>query len=520
MTASEQTGDALLTADMNRRLFDGIAGRYDLMNVLMSFGMDCAWRRRAVTALAPVAGGRYLDVGCGTGALCDALLRREPGASVAGIDPSSAMLDRARRRLARAVARGQAEFVAGDAAAAPYPAAAFDGVISGFCIRNLTDRRGAFAEMRRVVRPGGRIVALELTRPAGRVLRLAHALHCTVVIPAIGRLLARGAAYRYLAASVAHFPPAARIRDELAVAGLIDVTARPLTGGIVTVFSARRPEAGAATGAPDAAPGACPDGAGCGESPLVFATAPYLNAAPLTEGLRETRAARVRHAVPSRLAELVLHGDADIGLVPVVDYLFTPELSMVEGIGVCADGPVRSVLLCSRRPWAEVGAVAADPASHTSNLLAQLVLRDQLGSAAAVGVARAQGGGDCDAEVVIGDRALARPVGSELVLDLGEQWKRMTGLPFVFAVWAYRTANPRAAELIVRTHESLRVGSGVLSSIAARYAEPLGLPVDACMDYLTQRIRYHVGEPERRAMARFGSRIAALTGKPCREVRT
>ena len=238
-----ESGDALLSAGDNRHMFDTIVSHYDLLNGLLSLGMDRYWRRRAVAVLDPRAGGRYLDVGCGTGAMSVALLRREPRAHIVGVDPSGAMLAQARRLLLRAGLAASVQLEPGDACALGGADAAFDGVLSGFCIRNLTDRRRAWAEMRRVTRPGGRIVALELTRPRARLLRWGHAVYSHTIVPLLGRMLSRGQAYKYLTASVDRFPAPDAIVAELTQAGLIDVAARPLTGGAVTVFSGVHPEA-------------------------------------------------------------------------------------------------------------------------------------------------------------------------------------------------------------------------------------------------------------------------------------
>ncbi len=244
------------------------------------------------------------------------------------------------------------------------------------------------------------------------------------------------------------------------------------------------------------------------DAPLVFAAAPYLNAAPLTEGFRARTDVRLVTDVPSRLARHVMCGEADVGLVPVVDYIFTPELAVLGELGVGADGPVSSVLLRCRAPVADVRAVAADPASHTSNLLAQLLLRTQLGSGGIVRRDVKQGEGDGD--VVIGDRALAvSSEGGVTVYDLADLWKTMTTLPFVFAVWACRRDNPRIPQLAAAARESFAVGAAAMDTLAARFAARLDLPVAVCRDYLQVRIRYHVGATEREAVARFEQLLRA-----------
>ena len=184
--------DALLTADENRRMFEAIVPRYDLLNRVLSLGMDRGWRRRAVRALGPVPGGRYLDVGCGTGVLCIEILRQAPACSVLGIDPAGAMLEFARKKVDSLDLAGEVRFEPGDVCALEHDENAFEGVISAFCIRNLTDRATAFREMRRVTKPGGTIVALELSRPRNPFLRLCHRAYNRTIVPLIGKLLSHG----------------------------------------------------------------------------------------------------------------------------------------------------------------------------------------------------------------------------------------------------------------------------------------------------------------------------------------
>ena len=237
------------------------------------------------------------------------------------------------------------------------------------------------------------------------------------------------------------------------------------------------------------------------DTPLVFAAAPYLNAAPLVEGFLGCDDVRVINAAPADLGQPVMSGEADAGLLPIVDCLFSPELDMIDGIGVGANGPVGSVLLHCHKPLDDVRSVAADPNSSTSNLLAQLILRAHLGSDAIVypGIDSAE----ADAEILIGDRALTSAPNSGPVYDLAEQWKQMTGLPFVFAVWALRRDNPRLKEIAAMAHASLGTGEAALEAIAERYAIQLELPIATCRQYLEQNIHYHVGDPERAAITRF-----------------
>ena len=188
--------DALISSDDNRRMFDLIARRYDLLNSVISLGMDSSWRRKAVTALAPEDEQIFLDVGCGTGDVAMEIVRQAPHSRVLGIDPAEAMLAIADEK---AIADGMDDcltFRAADVTdpAEEFPEAPFDGVTCSFCIRNITNRAAALKRMVSVMRPGGRVVILELTRPAGRLARFGHKLYNSYFVPLAGRILSRGGA--------------------------------------------------------------------------------------------------------------------------------------------------------------------------------------------------------------------------------------------------------------------------------------------------------------------------------------
>ena len=221
-------------------MFDAIAARYDLLNHILSLGLDRGWRKRAVDELAPTAGHRYLDVGTGTGDLAIELCLRAPGATVVGVDLAEGMLAAGRRKLR---ARGMAAnclVMQSDAHRLPFRDVSFRGVTSAFFIRNAEDRQRVLGEMHRVLDPSGVAVVLELTRPGNRFLRMGHGVHLRLAVPTIGRLLSRGDAYRYLARSIECFPAPRTIADEMGEAGFGDVRALPLSGGIVTLFSGQR----------------------------------------------------------------------------------------------------------------------------------------------------------------------------------------------------------------------------------------------------------------------------------------
>lgn len=214
-----------------REMFDRIAGVYDGMNALISGFQEPRWRRRAVREAALEPGMRALDVACGTGKVAADLHRAvAPGGSVLGVDISSAMIERAQARFGLE----GLTFVVGDALALPVEDGAFDAATIAFGMRNLADYRSGFAELRRAVRPGGRVVCLEIARPRRALGRLI-ARWFDHVVPLVGRLVGQGAAYAYLVRSVRAYPSPERIAEIMAQAGLSDVRWFGLSGGIVTV---------------------------------------------------------------------------------------------------------------------------------------------------------------------------------------------------------------------------------------------------------------------------------------------
>ncbi|MBL7115208.1 MAG: ubiquinone/menaquinone biosynthesis methyltransferase [Kiritimatiellae bacterium] len=231
--------DALLPAEANRRMFDSIAERYDRLNHVLSLGLDRHWRRQAVRALQLTDQATVLDAGCGTGDLCLDILLSFPAARTIGIDPSEGMLMLARKKLHRSKCSSRSTFTTGDVTALTCEDDFFDGVISAFCIRNVCHRQAAFREIHRVLKPGSRVALLELTRPENALLRGGHCFFLRYIVPLLGALLSRGDAYHYLADSIQQFAKPQIVLDEMREAGLLDVQAQPLTGGIVTLFSGK-----------------------------------------------------------------------------------------------------------------------------------------------------------------------------------------------------------------------------------------------------------------------------------------
>ena len=216
-----------LTPDGVRHMFDRIAPVYDAMNRVMTLGLDQRWRRLAVR-LVVRPGDRVLDGCCGTGDL--ALAARKAGAEVVGLDFSPAMLERARRK------GPEVEWIQGDLLQLPFEDASFDAVTVGFGVRNVADLERGIAELRRVLRPGGRLAILEITTPRGP-LKPFYRLWFDVLIPLAGKILPGGKAYTYLPASVRRFPGPEALAALIEGQGLTGVEFRRLAGGIVALHT-------------------------------------------------------------------------------------------------------------------------------------------------------------------------------------------------------------------------------------------------------------------------------------------
>ena len=217
-----------LDPDAVRRMFDRIVPVYDAMNHVMTAGLDRRWRRLAAEAVVE-PGSAVLDACCGTGDLAIACARA--GGQVTGLDFSERMLARARRK------EPSIEWVHGDLLALPFPAESFDAATVGFGVRNVTDLEGGLRELRRVLRPGGRLACLEITRPQGGLAPFFRAWFDGVV-PLLGRMLPGGEAYTYLPASVRRFPGPRDLAALFAEAGFREIRWTMLGGGIVALHTA------------------------------------------------------------------------------------------------------------------------------------------------------------------------------------------------------------------------------------------------------------------------------------------
>lgn len=219
-----------------RSMFDAIAPRYDMLNRLLTFSMDCRWRRRSVRELGLPAESLVFDLACGTGDLCRDL--ESAGYRAVGFDLSAGMLRAAQKY--RDSGKLSAPMVLGDALCLPVPPESADGITCGFALRNVVDLDGLFAELARVVRPGGRVSLLEVAEPSNPIMRLGHAVYFGKVIPLIGGLLSDRTAYEYLPKSVAYMPPTEEMLDTLAGRGFEAVQHSQLSGGIAQLVTATR----------------------------------------------------------------------------------------------------------------------------------------------------------------------------------------------------------------------------------------------------------------------------------------
>lgn len=221
-------------------MFGRIARRYDLANRLLSGRRDVAWRRELVAAAARSAPDDLLDLATGSGDVAFALARKLPRARIVGMDFCAPMLEEAirKRQAAGPEAYPKVDFRPGDALAIPCPAASFDIVTIAFGLRNLADRAGGLAEMRRVLRPGGRLLVLEFSQPH-RFFRPLYAFYLSRILPRLAGLITGDrSAYEYLNASISQFPDRFALAKELEKAGFRSVQARPLTCGIVALHEA------------------------------------------------------------------------------------------------------------------------------------------------------------------------------------------------------------------------------------------------------------------------------------------
>ena len=225
-------------ADYVQDMFARIAGRYDTMNRLMTFGQDVRWRQYVIGQANLPAGGRLLDIATGTGDIADEGQRQVPGLRAVGGDFTIEMMQAGKRLPSRAAI----QWAAADTLALPFPDETFDAVTSGFLMRNVIDVAGAFREQWRVTRPGGRVVVLESSPPKDNLLKPFIKLHLNTVIPTLGRLITGEAdAYRYLPDSTQGFQGPAELAATMRAAGFVDVGYQLYMFGTIAIHAGTKP---------------------------------------------------------------------------------------------------------------------------------------------------------------------------------------------------------------------------------------------------------------------------------------
>ncbi len=229
---------AIVPRNGSGAMFDAIAARYDLLNRVISLGVDQRWRRATVRSLELGKDPRVLDLATGTADLAILTAKMHPDATIVGLDPSRNMLAVGRDKLAAKQLTERVSLVEGDAEKLPFEANSFDGITMAFGIRNVPDRSAALREMARVTKPGGRVAILELADPKSGLLSSLARFHIHTVVPWVGAALSGAKEYRYLHESIAAFPPAERFAEVMREAGLDVLAVRPLTFGVVTLYVA------------------------------------------------------------------------------------------------------------------------------------------------------------------------------------------------------------------------------------------------------------------------------------------
>jgi demethylmenaquinone methyltransferase/2-methoxy-6-polyprenyl-1,4-benzoquinol methylase len=226
-----------------RRIFGRIARVYDLMNRLMSLGLDSYWRKRAARYLALATGETGLDLGAGTADLSIAVIRNSgPGTKMIGMDITPEMLDRGRAKIAKLHLQDRIDLRIGDAEHIDLPDNSVDGCCSAFTVRNLTDIHQGFSEMLRVVRPGSRVVCLEISHPPGKIFGSLFYFYFYKLAPLFGTILGKAfEEYNYLPNSLTTFPDAPTLQHIMEEAGWHDVRFYRLSRGIVAIHVGTKP---------------------------------------------------------------------------------------------------------------------------------------------------------------------------------------------------------------------------------------------------------------------------------------
>lgn len=237
--------------------------------------------------------------------------------------------------------------------------------------------------------------------------------------------------------------------------------------------------------------------------PRRVASVGFVNARPLIWGLERQRDVELQLDVPSRLLRRVHEGVADVALLPAIDYQRDPALRIIPAGCIGCDGHTLTVRLFAKQPIERTRVLACDPDSHTSVALAQVVLVEKHGVRPRLVPLEQASGAEDEARLLIGDKVVCEePAGFEHQYDLGFEWKELTGLPFVFAVWMCRAGTP-LGDLPERLARAREEGLANVETIIARHAVPRGWPAGVALQYLTLYLKYGFAAPQRDAMARF-----------------
>lgn len=240
MSELATSSSKLAKADGSGAMFDNIAERYDLLNRIISLGIDQRWRRLTIEAMRLKEGDKVLDLATGTADLALMIAKKNP-VNVVGLDPSTNMIAVGRRKAQAKQLAERVELLEGDAQAMPFEDNTFASACMAFGIRNVPDRSLGLRELARVVKPGGRVAILELSEPRSGILGPLARFHVHHVVPFVGGLLSGSNEYRYLQKSIAAFPPPETFAEQMREAGLVNVEARPLTFGVCCLYVGEAP---------------------------------------------------------------------------------------------------------------------------------------------------------------------------------------------------------------------------------------------------------------------------------------
>ena len=233
---SESSAESPAVKPGSGQMFDGIADRYDLLNRLISLGIDRRWRKKTVGALQLDSAAEVLDLATGTADLALMIAEVYPDCSVTGVDPSHGMIRVGDEKITAKALGGRVRLQLGDAQELDFADNSFDGVTMAFGIRNVPDRDRALVEMARVTKPGARVALLELSEPKSGPISVMARFHMHRVVPWLGAMLSNAQEYRYLPNSIAQFPGAAQFVQQMEAAGFSQVQALPLTFGVCHLY--------------------------------------------------------------------------------------------------------------------------------------------------------------------------------------------------------------------------------------------------------------------------------------------